>query len=106
MKSAAVAAGVSPANSTVAAGVSPAKTQQSTLNNCLPSRSLGEGWSRRSARIGFISLLANHANKFFRALTSQSYETHPNLFTANNTPVSHCGLRAGYQELPSRERFG
>src|SRR6266404_672388 len=102
MKSAAVAAGVSPANSTVAAGVSPAKTQQSTLNNCLPSRSLGEGWSRRSARIGFISLLANHANKkFFHALTSQSYETHPNFSTANSTPVSHSGLRAGYQELPS-----
>src|SRR6266513_5931325 len=76
----------------VVAGVSPAKTQQSTLNNL----------SRRSAPIGPISPLANHTNKFFHALTrrTQSYDTHPNLFTPNSTPVSHSGLRAGHQELP------
>src|SRR6266567_2661473 len=81
MKSAAVAAGVPPANS-----------QQLVT----PKR---EG--------GPISLLANHANKrFFHALTSQSYETP--FFTVNSSIVTRCGfsLCAGSQKLSCGRRVG
>src|SRR6266478_1385634 len=66
---------------------------------------LGEVFNGRAQREaaeihgGLISLLANHANKFFRALTrrTKSYETFPNFSAANSSIVTR--LCADSQKL-------
>ena len=59
---------------------------------------------------GPISLLANHTNKFFRALTrrTQSYETHANFSTANSSIVTRGGfsLCTGSQKPSCDRRVG
>src|SRR6266700_5035101 len=63
-----------------------------------------------SAQIGLISLLANHAKKFFRALTrrTKSYETYPNFSAANSSIVTRGGfsLYAGSQKLSCGRSVG
>ena len=77
---------------------------------------LGEVFNGRAQREaaeihgGLISLLANHAKKFFRALTrrTKSYETYPNFSAANSSIVTRGGfsLYAGSQKLFCGRRVG